>query len=99
MFTYYALLASAAVVLLVYRSITRYRDTRLAISEPNEKYNATPEREDPLKAYQHIEPLRDFEWAATPPMKLRPFKPKYHLTMGKKISINPRCDYVFNLLC
>lgn len=30
-----------------------------------------------------IEPLADFDWRATPPTKLRPFKPIYHITMGK----------------
>jgi hypothetical protein len=29
-----------------------------------------------------IEPLPDFDWIATPPTKLRPFKPQYHITMG-----------------
>ncbi|KAK4038061.1 putative FAD binding protein [Parachaetomium inaequale] len=29
-----------------------------------------------------IEPLNDFDWRATPPMKLRPFKPTYHITMA-----------------
>ncbi|KAL1957911.1 hypothetical protein VTO42DRAFT_5303 [Malbranchea cinnamomea] len=29
-----------------------------------------------------IEPLKNFDWRATEPMKLRPYKPLYHLTMG-----------------
>jgi hypothetical protein len=29
-----------------------------------------------------IEPLPDFDWQATPPTKLRPFKPTYNITMG-----------------
>jgi hypothetical protein len=29
-----------------------------------------------------IDPLDDFDWKATPPMKLRPFRPTYHITMG-----------------
>jgi len=33
---------------------------------------------DPAK----ILPLSDFDWRTTPPLKIRPFKPKYHLTMG-----------------
>lgn len=41
------------------------------------------EQDDALKAYQDIEPLTEFDWQSTPPMKLRPFKPKYHLTMGR----------------
>lgn len=29
-----------------------------------------------------IIPLQKFHWQDTEPLKLRPFKPKYHLTMG-----------------
>ncbi|GAB7323927.1 hypothetical protein MBLNU13_g07348t3 [Cladosporium sp. NU13] len=78
---YYALLASAAVLWLVYRYVTYRRGTSSAIPPSNEKKNASGQ-ENPLKAYQDIEPLHDFDWESTPPMKLRPFKPKYHLTMA-----------------
>ena len=80
---YYALLASAAVFWLVYRYVIYHRATNTTIPKQNEEENA-PEQEDPLKAYQDIEPLYDLDWESTPPMKLRPFKPKYHLTMGKE---------------
>jgi len=80
---FYALLALAVILWLVYTYMNRYRSTVDTISTSNGKQNA-PEQNDPLKAYQAIEPLRDFDWQSTPPMKLRPFKPKYHLTMGKK---------------
>lgn len=84
MFYYYGLLtASAAILWLVYRYAIHYRGTNTAILQPNEKKNAS-EQEDTLRAYQDIEPLHDFDWEATPPMKLRPFKPKYHLTMGEE---------------
>lgn len=36
----------------------------------------------PEKGYPEIEPLSDFRWQNTPPLKLRPFQPKYNLTMG-----------------
>ena len=80
---YYASLASAVVLWLVYRYVTIHRSTNAAVSQSNEKRDAA-EQEDPLRAYQDIEPLHDFDWESTPPMKLRPFKPKYHLTMGKE---------------
>lgn len=32
-----------------------------------------------------IEPLGNFDWKTTRPMKLRPFKPTYHITMGVSI--------------
>jgi hypothetical protein len=79
---YYALLASTALFWLVYRYVTYSRGANTAIPQSNEKKNVS-EQEDALKAYQDIEPLHDFDWESTPPMKLRPFKPKYHLTMGK----------------
>ncbi|KAE8141165.1 hypothetical protein BDV38DRAFT_268823 [Aspergillus pseudotamarii] len=34
------------------------------------------------KTYPSIEPLPDFNWETTEPLKFRPFKPKYHLTMA-----------------
>lgn len=46
------------------------------------------QNEDP---YLAIEPLHDFDWKSTEPLKIRPFKPKYHLTMGtpmKKCSLH-----------
>ena len=89
MFYYYALLASAAVLWLTHRFVIYLHARGNAIPQSNEKKNA-PEQEDPLRTYQDIEPLHDFDWESTPPMKLRPFKPKYHLTMGKEV-------YRFNL--
>ena len=32
-----------------------------------------------------VEPLWDFDWTTKEPEKFRPFKPKYHLTMGSFI--------------
>lgn len=32
--------------------------------------------------YPHVTPLSSFDWSSTSPLKLRPFKPRYHLTMG-----------------
>ncbi|KAK4201705.1 hypothetical protein QBC40DRAFT_263968 [Triangularia verruculosa] len=33
-----------------------------------------------------IEPLPDFSWQETPPLQLRPYKPKYHITMAIQTS-------------
>ncbi|KAF2191054.1 hypothetical protein K469DRAFT_720026 [Zopfia rhizophila CBS 207.26] len=43
-----------------------------------EKNNATFSED----AYYQIEPLADFNLEGTEPLKIRPFKPKYHLTMA-----------------
>jgi hypothetical protein len=40
--------------------------------------------------YSNIEPLPDFDWRTTEVLKQRPFKPKYHLTMGKLFMFLPR---------
>ncbi|EEP82556.1 predicted protein [Uncinocarpus reesii 1704] len=32
--------------------------------------------------FPEIEPLEEFEWEKTEPLQLRPYKPKYHLTMA-----------------
>lgn len=42
------------------------------------------EAEVRLLTYPLIQPLPDFKWEDTNPLQLRPFKPKYHLTMGKR---------------
>lgn len=36
-----------------------------------------------LASTSPIEPLDDFQWDKTEPLILRPFKPRYHMTMGK----------------
>ncbi|KAE8327465.1 hypothetical protein BDV39DRAFT_205051 [Aspergillus sergii] len=43
--------------------------------------NSTSDNES-QKIYPPIEPLPDFNWETTEPLKFRPFKPKYHLTMA-----------------
>lgn len=30
-----------------------------------------------------VEPLSTFDWSRHDPLKIRPFKPTYHITMGK----------------
>lgn len=30
-----------------------------------------------------VEPLTSFDWSGQEPLKFRPFKPTYHITMGK----------------
>lgn len=61
---------------------------------PRDKKKATAKHTDPKKqrllddqdgaidAYTNIDPLFAFDWAKTKPLPIRPFKPKYHLTMA-----------------
>jgi hypothetical protein len=37
---------------------------------------------NPEDVYYNIEPLRDFDVDTEEPIKARPFKPKFHMTMG-----------------
>jgi hypothetical protein len=78
----YASLVLATVLRLLYRYLQHRRTSITAKSLSNDGKNAA-EQEDPLAAYDAIEPLKDFDWKTKPPLKLRPFKPRYHLTMGK----------------
>lgn len=38
--------------------------------------------DDEQASYPPVEPLSDFDWKTKEPVKIRPFKPKYHLTMS-----------------
>jgi hypothetical protein len=37
---------------------------------------------EPAPGFPEVEPLDDFDWKTTEPLQIRPFKPKYNLTMG-----------------
>jgi hypothetical protein len=55
--------------------LTRYQRTISQHAQPSDEKTKDPTTE--------IIPLPDFDWRTTEPLKIRPFKPKYHLTMGK----------------
>ncbi len=38
--------------------------------------------------FPDIEEQEDFDWKTTEPLQFRPFKPKYHLTMGECLSFH-----------
>ncbi|KAF4158789.1 hypothetical protein CNMCM6069_003355 [Aspergillus lentulus] len=47
------------------------------------KVQTIPSKHEPLEeGYPPITPLLNFNWETTEPLALRPFKPKYHLTMA-----------------
>lgn len=72
------LVSVAAVAVITWRYLSN-RGTKPQPVSPvklDEKKNREP--------YDAIEPMPgDADWATTPPIKLRPFKPKYHMTMGE----------------
>jgi len=77
--TLIAVPCSAVLLFLIWRTIQRHREhVRYRYSQANR----LPEKEPPRDPYQDIEPLRDLDWTTKPPIKIRPFKPKYHLTMA-----------------
>ena len=43
------------------------------------------EKKEDYDAYHDLEPLPNFDWSTTEPIRIRPFKPKYYLTMGRSL--------------
>ncbi|KAI7460281.1 hypothetical protein KC357_g9006 [Hortaea werneckii] len=67
--------AAVAIIAWRYLSNRRTRPQPLSPVKPDTKKDSNP--------YDDIEPMPgDANWATTPPIKLRPFKPKYHMTMA-----------------
>ena len=69
-------MSSARLVILSFLTVTSFAQT---VKQKSVEKN---EDTDPLDAYNDIIPLTGFEWRDSEPIKIRPFKPKYHLTMG-----------------
>lgn len=55
----------------------------LAPSLQRDQAKSSTGEDKEVDPYHSLEPLQDFDWSSTEPIKIRPFKPKYHLTMGK----------------
>jgi hypothetical protein len=75
-------LALASLLAFAYKRLRRTESHSEAVSSI-ENAKSGVEQGDPLAAYHAIDPLPNFDWKSTPPIKLRPFKPNYHLTMGE----------------
>ncbi|EEH19998.2 hypothetical protein PABG_02257 [Paracoccidioides brasiliensis Pb03] len=58
--------------------VQRQRASKRAEIEKQKKFEAILSTSD----FPPVEPLKDFNWEKTEPLKLRPYKPKYHLTMA-----------------
>ena len=68
--------AFALAIFLVWRQSQRQSEKTLDdLASTNEKVEA-------IDPYEDIEPLKNFDWSTTTPMRIRPFKSKYHITMG-----------------
>lgn len=67
-----------AVICLIWFSTHQSR------SQPNKNPVEDVKLQD---TYHKFEPLKDFDWRTTAPLRLRPWKPKYHLTMGWSLSL------------
>lgn len=66
----------AALIFIAWR-MTRHQKPKVSF---HERPSTETSEKDP---YNIIDALTDFDWAATPPIKVWPFKPKYHMTMGR----------------
>ncbi|KAK5659198.1 hypothetical protein OQA88_1289 [Cercophora sp. LCS_1] len=80
---------TSVIALLTYRTI--FSRTRPNVNntapyrEENHHDNKHDEKHAAKKAladHYDITPLPTFSWSTTPPLQLRPFKPKYHITMA-----------------
>ncbi|KZF24857.1 hypothetical protein L228DRAFT_265370 [Xylona heveae TC161] len=69
--------AITAVVLLL--TWHRRRSQQQQLQQQNASISGAQEKP---KTFPKIEPHPEFDWQATPPVKFRPFKPKYHLSMS-----------------
>ncbi|KAG5287455.1 DUF3445 superfamily domain-containing protein [Histoplasma capsulatum G186AR] len=58
--------------------LQRHKSNKRAEIERQKKFDAMLCTSD----FPPVEPLRKFDWEKTEPLKLRPYKPKYHLTMA-----------------
>ncbi|KAK4142894.1 uncharacterized protein C8A04DRAFT_12809 [Dichotomopilus funicola] len=81
-------LSIAVVVITRHRPWSRHRyqfpNSHIDSSEKSTSVGDDKENEDgnPPKWGSGIEPLDGFDWRATPPLKLRPFKPIFNVTMA-----------------
>lgn len=69
---------SVALVLLFLAWLLR---KKLEAQKPSQAENKSTSSS--LTSTSPIEPLDDFQWDKAEPLILRPFKPRYHITMGK----------------
>lgn len=51
-------------------------------SEGNTAFNDEEKQHNNVDPYEDITSPPEFEWSQTPPLQIRAFKPKFHMTMG-----------------
>lgn len=83
-------LALALLLSFAYTRLGRTKNHAVA-SSSTEDAKRCVEQGDALAAYYTIDPLPGFDWRSTPPIKIRPFKPNYHLTMGGFLGLGRHC--------
>jgi hypothetical protein len=72
---YMNIILLAAFVFMAIRQV-RSKQQTAAKAGYEKRYIKAPE-------FPEVKELPEFDWQTTEPLKLRPFKPRYHLTMGK----------------
>ena len=85
--------------LTLYQIVTeRYHQQALQpIESPAKRQNSVLSNENAEDAYYNITPLPDFDVDAEEPIKARPFKPKFHMTMGTNHRLAPTVPFSNNL--
>ncbi|PGH35179.1 hypothetical protein GX50_01991 [[Emmonsia] crescens] len=71
-------LTKVALCTLLVMVVQRHKSNKSAEIERQKKFDAILCTSD----FAPVEPLQKFDWEKTEPLKLRPYKPKYHLTMA-----------------
>ncbi|KAE8372345.1 hypothetical protein BDV26DRAFT_297946 [Aspergillus bertholletiae] len=63
-------------------AIWKYKPAVSSNNNNNKCTSKPTSHNESQETYPPIQPLPDFNWETTEPLKFRPFKPKYHLTMA-----------------
>ncbi|PGH18047.1 hypothetical protein AJ79_00673 [Helicocarpus griseus UAMH5409] len=77
-FSFMNSMTKMALFALVMMIVQRYKSNKAAEIARQKEFEAMLSTSD----YPPVEPLKNFNWEKTEPLKIRPYKPKYHLTMA-----------------
>jgi hypothetical protein len=65
-----------------YRLLSNYQTASKPLQSGTTRRDSAVSDKSLEDAYYNIEPLSGFDLETEEPIKARPFKPKYHMTMG-----------------
>jgi hypothetical protein len=83
--------------ILVFCIATRWRSKASTSQKRDLSNEKQRDGKRKVESETSIVPRKPFVWDETKPLQLRPFKPKYHLTMCKSIKFYPSYVFILNL--